>query len=172
MLDSLSVLLSWVISHLQENGFHVGKPKRFLARSLAFSEDVKLSQCNLIPLEPVFFSEVRLHVLDEGASYFGREIKRLTDYHVRSDVAAAAQICLPLRAQPIRLFQSYLLSQHDIAGHQIAFWYEAVAHYRTADFVEFFYVRHVRVVDAIPPGRMASDDIEKVTRIKLRQLPL
>jgi hypothetical protein len=64
------------------------------------------------------------------------------------------------------------LSQHDIAGHQIAFWYEAVAHYRTADFVEFFYVRHVRVVDAIPPGRMASDDIEKVTRIKLRQLPL
>ena len=100
---ALSTTLT-VISHLQEHGFHVGKSKRLLARSLMFSKDVKLSQCNLIPLVPVFFSEVRLHVLDEGASYFGREIKRLTDYHVRSDVAAAAQICLPLRAQLIRLF--------------------------------------------------------------------
>jgi len=104
MLDSFSVLLSWVISHVQEHGFHVGKPERLLARPLVFSEDVKLSQCDLVPLEPVFFSEVSLHVLDEGAGDGGREIKRLTDYHVRSDVAAAAQICLPLRAQLIRLF--------------------------------------------------------------------
>jgi hypothetical protein len=62
------------------------------------------------------------------------------------------------------------LRQHDIAGHQIALWYETVAHYRTANFVEFFYVRHVRVVDAIPPGRVAADNIEKVACIKLRQL--
>jgi hypothetical protein len=62
------------------------------------------------------------------------------------------------------------LSQHDIAGHQIAFWYETVAHYRTADFVEFFYVRHVRVVDAIPLGRVGADSIEKITGIKLGQL--
>ena len=67
-------------------------------------------------------------------------------------------------------FQSYLLSEHDIAGHQIAFWYETVSHYRTADFVDFFYVGFRRVVDAIPLGRVAADDIEKVTRIKLRQL--
>ena len=60
------------------------------------------------------------------------------------------------------------MSQHDIAGHQIAFWYETVARYRTADFVEFFYVRHVRVVDAIPLGRVAADDIEKVAPVKLR----
>jgi hypothetical protein len=62
------------------------------------------------------------------------------------------------------------LSQHDIARHQIASWNETVAHYRTADFVEFFYVRRARVVDAVPLGRVAADDIEKVARIKLRQL--
>ncbi|SHN84113.1 hypothetical protein SAMN05444170_5783 [Bradyrhizobium erythrophlei] len=72
MLDSLIVLLSWVISHMQEHGFHVGKSKRLLARSLVFSKDVQLSQCNLIALVPVFFSEVRLHVLDEGVGYTGR----------------------------------------------------------------------------------------------------
>lgn len=81
MLDSLSALLSWVISQMQEHGFHVGKPKRFLARSLAFSEDVKLSQCDLIPLEPVCFSEVSLHVLDEGAGDGGRKVERLAGGH-------------------------------------------------------------------------------------------
>ena len=75
-----------------------------LARSLVLSEDVKLSQCNLIALAPVFFSEVRLHVLDEGVGDGGREIERFSDDHVRSDVAAAAQICLPLRAQLARQF--------------------------------------------------------------------
>jgi hypothetical protein len=93
-----------VISHLQEHGFDVGKPKRFFAWPLVFSKDVKLSQCNLIPLVPVFFSEVGAHVLDEGAGNGRREIERLADDHVRSNVAAAAQICLPLRAQLARQF--------------------------------------------------------------------
>lgn len=64
-----------VISHVQEHGFHVGKPKRLLARSLVFSEDMKLSQCDLIPLEPVFLSEVRPHILDEVAGDGGREFE-------------------------------------------------------------------------------------------------
>jgi hypothetical protein len=62
------------------------------------------------------------------------------------------------------------LSQHDIAGHQLALWYETEAHYRTAGFVDFFNVRHVRVVDAIPPSRVAADNFEKAMCIKLRQL--
>jgi hypothetical protein len=70
-----------VISHLQEHGFDVGKPKRLLARSLVLSEDMKLSKCNLIPLVPVFFSEVGAHVLDKGAGDGGREIERLTSDH-------------------------------------------------------------------------------------------
>ena len=93
-----------VISHLQEHGFDVGKPKRLLARSLVLSEDMKLSKCNLIALASVFFSEVRPHIFDKGAGDVGREIERLSDDHVRSDVAAAAQICLPLRAQLARQF--------------------------------------------------------------------
>ena len=32
-------------------------------------------------------------------------------------------------------FQTYLLSEHDIARHKIAFWYETVSHYRTANLV-------------------------------------
>ena len=69
-----------VISHVQKHGFHVGKPKRLLARSLVFSKGVKLSQRNLIPLVPVFFSEVRPHILDKGAAYGGRKIERLADH--------------------------------------------------------------------------------------------
>ena len=64
-----------MISHLQEHGFHVGKTKRLLARSLVFYKDVKLSKRNLIPLEPVFFSKERLHVLQEGLRDAGREIR-------------------------------------------------------------------------------------------------
>src|SRR5579859_6992457 len=47
--DERAAFILRLISHLQEHGFHVGKAKRFLAPSLVFSEDVKLSQCNLIP---------------------------------------------------------------------------------------------------------------------------
>jgi hypothetical protein len=46
-----------------------------LARSLVLSEDVKLSQRNLIALASVFFSEVRPHILDEGAGGIRREIE-------------------------------------------------------------------------------------------------
>jgi hypothetical protein len=49
-------------------------------------------------------SKERLHVLDEGVCDGGRKIERFSDDHVRSEVAAAAQICLPLRAQLARLF--------------------------------------------------------------------
>ena len=73
-----------VISHVQEHGFHVGKPKRLLARSLVLSEDVKLSQRNLIALAPVFFSEVGAHVLDKGAGDGGRKVERLTDHVLSS----------------------------------------------------------------------------------------
>ena len=93
-----------VISHMQEHGFHVGKPKRFFAWLLAFSEDVKLSQRYLIPPEPVFLSEIGAHVVDEGAGYGGRKIERFSDDHVRSNVGAAVQICLPLPAQLARQF--------------------------------------------------------------------
>jgi hypothetical protein len=73
-----------VISHVQEHGFHVGKPKRLLARSLVLSEDVKLSQRNLIALAPVFFSEVGAHVLDKGAGDVGRKIERQFSDHALS----------------------------------------------------------------------------------------
>jgi hypothetical protein len=69
---------------MQEHGFHVGKPERLLARSLVFSKGVKLSQCDLIPLVPVFFSEVGLHVLDEGVGNGGREIAGLADHVLSS----------------------------------------------------------------------------------------
>jgi hypothetical protein len=41
---------------------------------------------------------------DEAASRFGKKIERFADDHVSSDVASAAQICLPLRARLARLF--------------------------------------------------------------------
>ena len=41
-----------------------------------------------------------------------------------------------------------------------------------AYFGELFNVRRRRVIDPIPLGRMAADDIEKIECIKLRQLPL
>jgi hypothetical protein len=98
-----------VISHLQEHGFHVGKPNRFVARSLVFSEDVKLSQCNLIPLEPIFFSEERLHVLDKGASYFGREIERLADHHQASGWQRRLRLC-PSRIHAV--FHTIAVASH------------------------------------------------------------
>jgi hypothetical protein len=73
-----------VISHVHEHSFHVGKSERLLARSLVFSEGMKLSQCNLIPLVPVFLSEVRLHVLKEGVGGSGREIAGLADHVLSS----------------------------------------------------------------------------------------
>ena len=60
--------------------------------------------CDRISLGRIVFRKIVAHGIDKAASHLGRKIERLTDYHVRSDVAAAAQICLPLRAQLIRLF--------------------------------------------------------------------
>jgi hypothetical protein len=73
-----------VISHLQEQGFHVRKTKRFLVRALLFSQNVKLSQHDLIPLEAVFFSEVGAHVIDKGACYGGRKIEGFANDHANS----------------------------------------------------------------------------------------
>jgi hypothetical protein len=69
---------------MQEHGFHVGKPKRLLTRPLVLSENVKLSQCNLIPLVPVFFSEVRFHVSEEGVGDGGGEIAGFADHALSS----------------------------------------------------------------------------------------
>jgi hypothetical protein len=67
----LAASFSWQALHLPEHLFHVGKTKRFLARALVFSQSVKLPQRDLIPLEPVFFSEVDLHVRNKGRATAG-----------------------------------------------------------------------------------------------------
>ena len=45
-----------------------------------------------------------LHILGKGAGDGGRKIERFSDDHVRSNVGAAVQICLPLPAQLARQF--------------------------------------------------------------------
>jgi len=159
-----------MFSHFDKHLLHVGKSQRFFLRSLQLPERVKLLRCDDVTLDLICLVEVSDRIFDEGMRDGGREFEGFgITTSGRTSPLRHKSVCHCERSKLV-CFESDLLSQHDIAGHQIAVWYETVAHYRTADFVEFFYVRHVRVVDAIPLGCVAADDIEKVTCIKLRQL--
>jgi hypothetical protein len=76
-----------------------------LSRAVMLPQGMQLPRSYfLLFVSIILSSEERLHILDEGAGDSGREVEGFSDDHVRSDVAAAAQICLPLRAQLARLF--------------------------------------------------------------------
>ena len=67
-------------------------------------------------------------------------------------------------------FESYLLSKHNIARHEVAFWDETVATEGPANFIQLFNVCCSSIVNPIPLVSVAADDVEKVECIKLRQL--
>jgi hypothetical protein len=75
-------------------------------------------------------------------------------------------ICYRQGSQLIR-FQSYFLSEHDVARRQITFWHETPSHLWVAGLVHLSNVGSSSIVDAVSLSGLAADNIEKIHRIKL-----
>jgi hypothetical protein len=55
-----------------------------ISRLLISLKDLELMRCNLVPLVPVFFSEIGFHVPDEGLRNARRKIAGLADHVLSS----------------------------------------------------------------------------------------
>jgi hypothetical protein len=78
-------------------------------------------------------------------------------------------VCDCQRCQLICL-QSYLLCEHDVTRHQIAFGHETPSHLRIAGLVHLSNVGRVAIKDAVSFAGAAADNVEEIHRVKLRAL--
>jgi hypothetical protein len=80
-------------------------------------------------------------------------------------------VCHRQSGQLIR-FEGYLLSEHDITRHQIAFGDETPSHLWIAGLIDLANVCRLPIVDAVSFAGIAADNIEKSLSVKLRALLL